>query len=53
MLGNGFDLTCGLKSQYSDFYESVKFNNIIIEYAKLINLSSPNWADNEKGRVCC
>lgn len=47
VLGNGFDLTCGLKSQYSDFYESVKFNNILIEYAQLINLSSPNWADVE------
>lgn len=51
VLGNGFDLTCGLKSQYADFYQSVRssnqFNNILVDYAFETKLRNPNWADVE------
>ena len=49
VLGNGFDLTCGLKSQYADFYSSVKhnFNNVLVDYAFEMKLKNPNWADVE------
>lgn len=49
VLGNGFDLTCGLKSQYEDFYSSVKdnFNNILVDYAFGTKLKNPNWTDVE------
>lgn len=51
ILGNGFDLTCGLKSQYTDFYNSVEtskqFNNILVNFAKRTSKQNPNWADVE------
>lgn len=38
VLGNGFDLTCGLKSQYADFYQSEnkskQFDNILVRFAE-------------------
>lgn len=51
VLGNGFDLTCGLKSQYSDFYQSEnksnQFDNILVRFAERTMNECPSWADVE------
>lgn len=51
ILGNGFDLTCGLKSQYADFYKTININrdyNALIHYANAtMSDDNPNWADVE------
>lgn len=51
VLGNGFDLTCGLKSQYSDFYQSEnksnQFDNILMRFAERTMTDYPDWADVE------
>jgi len=50
VLGNGFDLTCGLKSQYSDFYKTTNIDrdyNALIHYAHSTMNNNPNWADVE------
>ena len=40
ILGNGFDLSCGLKSSYKDFFEY-----ILLEYAKKSNLNYSKFED--------
>lgn len=51
VLGNGFDLTCGLKSQYADFYQSEnkskQFDNILVRFAERTMNECPSWADVE------
>ena len=40
ILGNGFDLSCGLKSSYKDFFEY-----ILLKYAKKSNLDYSKFED--------
>ena len=55
IIGNGFDLACGLKSKYTDFFETIEFRKkeqnywyYIFDSLKNNNLfSSYEWADIE------
>ena len=51
LIGNGFDLTCGLKSRYTDTYEGyIKRNSsssIIEQFKMAINKDIQTWADFE------
>ena len=49
IIGNGLDLSLGMKTSYGDFYEYVKTNRLHIENRiyKAIQDSPENWADFE------
>lgn len=55
IIGNGFDLACGLKSKYTDFFETIEFRKneqnywyYVFECLKNYNLfPSYEWADIE------
>ena len=52
ILGNGFDLSCGLKSSYSDFFEYILKNNNYNNYwynifRSIQNNNPTNWTDIE------
>ena len=53
MIGNGFDLACGLKSSYKDVYEGyVKTQSkseLIAKFKKDLDENWENWADFEMG----
>ncbi|MCL2848352.1 MAG: bacteriophage abortive infection AbiH family protein [Firmicutes bacterium] len=55
IIGNGFDLACGLKSKYIDFYnECIKgkakgfWQELLVFYEKQHSKENPNWCDVEK-----
>ncbi len=51
MIGNGFDLACGLKSRFSDTYDSYIASSsaspIIEQFKQTIKKDIPTWADFE------
>ncbi len=51
MIGNGFDLACGLKSSYKDSYEgyinSASSSDVIMRFKKAIEKDIETWADFE------
>ena len=53
MIGNGFDLNCGLKSKFTDTYEGYiehnknKDSNTIKKFKRIIDKNIENWADFE------
>ena len=51
MIGNGFDLACGLKSRYADSYESYisseSISDSVIRFKKTIKKEIETWADFE------
>ena len=51
MIGNGFDLACGLKSRYIDTYEGYvnlgSSSSVIEKFKKTIVKDIPTWADFE------
>lgn len=53
IIGNGFDLNCGLKTHYTDVYnEYVKTpsdNEVISNFKKMISSDYRRWADFEMG----
>lgn len=52
MIGNGFDISCGLKTRYVDFineYLSIKSDNpVITSFKDGIDRNKETWADAEK-----
>lgn len=53
LVGNGFDISCGLKTSYKDFYEwylnQPSSSSSIIKMKKSISIDYENWADFEMG----
>ena len=53
IIGNGFDLNCGLKTRYKDIYKQYKLspsmNKTIIDFKNDIDPNSENWSDFEFG----
>lgn len=51
MIGNGFDLACGLKSRYTDTYDEYikrsSSSNTIEQFKKTIDKDIPTWSDFE------
>lgn len=60
IIGNGFDLNCGLKTRYKDVYpeysKSKSDSELISDFKKNINDNFENWSDFEMGMAeyaCC
>lgn len=51
MIGNGFDLNCGLKTQYRDVYagyiRTEANSNVISQFKRDIESDIENWSDFE------
>lgn len=52
LIGNGFDITCGLKSSYSDFFYSRYSKSVITFFGKDGNLGNGSFSDSDI-KDCC
>ena len=48
VLGNGFDLACGLKSGFRDFLDSDYYSSTLDEMKAFFGVSKDQWKKNYK-----